>query len=72
MARLLNLRLLYVPNDQLLPLRMHFCQQRLPSVGKYSYRIIREEFYRFVSAICPDPYGTLETFGTLSELSGDV
>ena len=71
-ARLINLRLLYLPNEQLYPLRMHYCQQRLPSLGKYSYRLIREEYQRFASAICPDPFDTLEAFGTLAQLSGDV
>ena len=71
-AELVNLRLLYLPNEQLSPLRMHYCQQRLPSLGKYSYRLIREEYQRFASAICPDAFDTLEAFGTLSQLSGDV
>lgn len=72
LARLINLRLLYLPNEQLLPLRLRYCQQRLPNLGKYSYRLVREEYQRMATSICPEPYDTLTAFGTLSELSGDV
>ena len=69
---LLNLRLLYLPNEQLLPLRLRYCQSRLPNLGKYSYRLVREEYYRMASSICPEPYDTLSAFGTLAQLSGDI
>jgi Leucine-rich repeat (LRR) protein len=72
LGQLINLRLLYLPNEQLLPLRLHYCQHRLPNLGKYSYRLVREEYYRFASAICPEPFDTLSAFGTLAQLSGDV
>lgn len=72
LGRLINLRLMYLPNEQLLPLRLRYCQYRLPSLGKYSYRLVREEYYKFASSICPEPYDTLSAFGTLSQLSGDV
>ena len=44
----------------------------LPNVGKYNYRIVREEFMRMATSICPEPLDTLGTFGTLAELSGDI
>ena len=65
---LINLRVLFVPNDQLLPVRQYYCRQRIPNVGKYSYRLVREEYHRMVSSLCPDPYDTAEAFSTLSEL----
>ena len=72
LGQLVNLRLLYLPSEQLLPLRLRYCQQRLPSVGKYSYRIVREQYFQMISAICPQPYTTLTAFGTLTQMSGDV
>ena len=72
LAQLINLRLLYLPNEQLKPLRLHYCQQRLPSLGKYSYRLVREEYLAFSAAVCPEPYDTLTAFGTLSQLTGDI
>ena len=67
-----SLRQMFVPNELLLPLRLRYCQHRLPNVGKYNYRIVREEYDRMVTSICPDPYDTLQAFGTLEELSGEV
>ena len=72
LGELINLRLLYLPNEQLLPLRLRYCQHRLPNLGKYSYRLVREEYYKMASSICPEPYDTLSAFGTLTQLSGDV
>ena len=69
-GRLTNLRLLFLPNEQLLPLRLRYCQQRMPNVGKYSYRIMREEYQRMMTSICPEPYDTLNAFGTLAQISG--
>ena len=69
---LINLRELYLPNEQLLPLRMRYCQQRLPNVGKYNYRIVREEYYQMMGSLCPEPFDTLNAFGTLSQISGDI
>eukprot|EP00322_Chrysochromulina_rotalis_P028694 CAMPEP_0115862040 /NCGR_PEP_ID=MMETSP0287-20121206/17970_1 /TAXON_ID=412157 /ORGANISM="Chrysochromulina rotalis, Strain UIO044" /LENGTH=319 /DNA_ID=CAMNT_0003316447 /DNA_START=102 /DNA_END=1063 /DNA_ORIENTATION=+ len=71
-AHLINIRLFYLPNEVLTPLRMHYCGQRMPNVGKYSYRIVREEYTRMSSALCAEPLDTLGAFGTLSQLSGDV
>ena len=72
LAALINLRLLYLPNEQLRPLRMHYCGQRMPNVGKYSYRIVREEYHKFSSAICENPLSTLQAFGSLDDQIGDV
>ena len=67
---LINLRLFYVPDEQLLPLRLRYCRQRLPNVGKYSYRIVREEYYRMASSLCPEPFDTLNAFGNLGQITG--
>ena len=72
LAGLINLRLLYMPNEQLLPLRRRYCQQRLPNVGKYNYRIVREEYGRMIDSLCPEPFDTLNAFGTLQQITGDV
>ena len=64
-----NIRLFYLPNEQLKPLRLRYCQQRMPAVGKYSYRIVREEYHQMAASICPDPMDTETAFGALS---GDV
>ena len=69
---LINLRTLYVPNELLLPVRLRYCQRRLPNVGKYNYRIVQQEYLRMASSLCPEPYDTLTAFGTLSQISGDV
>ena len=71
LAELANLRLLYLQNEQLRPLRQFYCQQRLPNVGKYSYRIVREEYHRMMTSLCPQPYDTATAFLTLSELGND-
>ena len=45
------------------------------SVGKYLLlpdRIVREQYFQMISAVCPQPYTTLTAFGTLTQMSGDV
>ena len=42
-GNLANLKYMYLDNHHLLPLRKRYCGQRLPNLGKYSYRIVREE-----------------------------
>lgn len=72
LARLHSIRLLYLQNEQLLPLRLRYCGQRMPRLGKYSYRLVREEYHRMVNSICPEPLDTLNAFSSMNELSGDV
>ena len=72
MADLSNLRLLYVPNEQLLPVRMRYCNKRIANVGKYSWRLVREEYGRMINSLCHEPFSTLQQFSTLSEIAGDV
>ena len=71
-ANLINLKQLYADNEQLGVLRLHYCRQRMPNVGKYSWHILREEYHRFAQAICEDPYSTVEAFGTLDEIAADI
>ena len=41
---LTNLKELYLDNEHLTPIRQRFCRTRIPNVGKYSWRIMREEY----------------------------
>ena len=72
LAALRNLRLLYLQNEHLLPMRLRYCEKRFPNLGKYSYRIVREEYGRMIHSICPSPLSTLGAFGTLAQLSGEI
>ena len=58
---------LYVDKQHLQPLRQRYCRQRLPDLGKYSWRIIREEYQQMASAICDGMYDTEFTFSTLQD-----
>ena len=40
---LTSLQYLYLQNEHYKPLRMKYCRQRIPNLGKYSYRIVRDE-----------------------------
>ena len=71
LANLVNLKKLYLQNEQLLPVRLFYCQQRIPNVGKYSWRIVREEYHKMMNAVCPAPFDTAGAFASLSELLGD-
>ena len=66
---LTSLQYLYLDNQHYKPLRQKYCGQRLPNLGKYSYRIVREECalprpgavggLRVVWRAMPDPGATL-------------
>ena len=62
-SSLINLKRLYVPNSLLLPLRRFYCGQRLVDLGKYSYRMVREEYHRMMECPCPQVLTTEQTFG---------
>ena len=66
-ANLINLRQFYVDQEQLTPLLIWFCRERLRP-GKYNYRILRDEWERLSQATCANPYTFLEAFGTLDEI----
>eukprot|EP00966_Prymnesium_polylepis_P208605 4832996-Prymnesium_polylepis.1 len=55
---LTNLKALYVQNEHLTPVRQRYCRQRIPNVGKYNWRLMREEYQRFTSVMCPDMHDT--------------
>ena len=48
-----ELKELYLANEHLLPLRKKYCGQRLPDLGKYSWRVIREEYNLMMASYCP-------------------
>ena len=66
---LTELKELYLDNQHLLPLRKRYCGQRLPDLGKYSYRIIRDEYDQMMASYCPDDeiFDTKFTFSTLQD-----
>ena len=42
-----------------------YCRQRIPNVGKYSWRIMREEYRQMMSVACPDMYDVDFQFNSL-------
>ena len=68
---LVNLKYFYVPDETLLALRKYRCGERLNKVGKFNYKIVRDEFGLMNSKLCPDEklLSTEEAFWTLDELS---
>ena len=66
-----ELRELYLANEHLLPLRKKFCGQRLPDVGKYSWRVIREEYDQMMASYCP-PHELLSTEQTFQRLQDSL
>ena len=65
-----NLQQLYLANEHLRPLRQHYCGQRLPNLGKYSWRVVREEYDQMMKSYCPDDqmHDTAYTFGRLQDI----
>ena len=66
-----ELRELYLANEHLLPLRRRFCGQRLPDVGKYSWRVIREDYDQMMASYCP-PHELLSTEQTFQRLQDSL
>ena len=69
-SQLLELRELYLDKQHLLPLRRKYCGQRLPDVGKYSWRVLRDEYDLMMASYCPDGelLSTEHTFGRLQDI----
>ena len=57
-------------DEHLLPLRRKYCGQRLPDVGKYSWRVIRDEYDLMMASYCPEDemLTTEEAFGRLQDI----
>ena len=70
---LTNLKELYLQNEHLTPVRQRYCRQRIPNVGKYSWRLVREEYHKMMSIYCPDDQmrDTVDTFSALPEREYD-
>jgi len=66
---LTSLQYLYLDDRHYKPLRQYYCRQRLPQNGKYSYRIVRENYLQMTAAVCEDMHDTLYTFNPL-QVSG--
>jgi Leucine-rich repeat (LRR) protein len=64
-ANLTNLQYLFVQNEHYLPLRKKYCRQRMPNVGKYSYRMVRDEYLSMMALDCQEPHSTEFTFNAL-------
>ncbi len=64
---LTSLQYLYLQNEHYKPLRMKYCRQRIPNLGKYSYRIVRDEYVEMSQMSCEDPYDTTFTFNSLQD-----
>ena len=64
-ANLTNLKELYLQNEHLTPVRQRFCRMRLANVGKYNWRIVRDEYALFTSMLCPDMHDVDFTFNSL-------
>ena len=66
---LINLDHLYVQNDHLTPVRQRFCRMRIANVGKYNWRIVRDEYALFTSMSCPDMHDVDFAFNSLQASS---
>ena len=74
---LTNLKILYVQNEQLEPVRNRYCRIRIPNVGKYNWRILRDGYSHYSSVTCDNPYPTGYAFNSLQasggyDVEGDV
>ena len=64
-ANLTNLKELYLQNEHLTPVRQRYCRQRIPNVGKYSWRIMREEYRQMTAVVCDNMHDVDFTFNSL-------
>jgi len=64
-ANLTNLKTLYIQNEHLTPVRQRYCRMRIPNVGKYSWRIMRDEYAHYTSVMCEDMHDVDFTFNSL-------
>ena len=67
---LTNLKILYVQNEQLEPVRNRYCRIRIPNVGKYNWRILRDGYSHYSSVTCDNPYPTGYAFNSLQASGG--
>ena len=60
---------LYVANEHLLPLRKKYCGQRIPDIGKYSWRVVRDDYDNMMASYCPEGHllTTEQTFNKLQD-----
>lgn len=64
---------LYLSDAHLRPVRQGYCGQRQnPRLGKYSWRLVREEYHRMMSTYCAEDElrDTAETFDALPRVLG--
>jgi len=64
-ANLTNLQELYLQNEHLTPVRQRYCRMRIPNVGKYSWRMMREEYRSMTAVVCDDMHDVDFTFNSL-------
>lgn len=62
---LTNLKELYLQNEHLTPVRQYWCRQRIPNVGKYSWRLLREEYRHMTAVTCDNMHDVDYTFNSL-------
>lgn len=66
-ANLTHLQYLYIQNEHYRPLRQRYCNIRMPQVGKYSYKLVRDQYEDMMAMECPDLHSTEFTFNALPE-----
>ena len=66
---LINLQELYLQNEHLTPVRQRYCRTRIPNVGKYSWRIMREEYRQMTAVVCDNMHDVEFTFNSLQHSS---
>jgi len=68
-VNLTNLKEIYLQNEHLTPVRQRYCRQRIPNVGKYSWRILREEYRQMTAVVCDNMHDVEFTFNSLQHSS---
>ena len=46
-------------------MRQYYCRQRIPNVGKYSWRLLSEEYRQMTAVVCDDMHDVDFTFNSL-------
>ena len=62
---LTNLKIMYVQNEHLKPVRNNYCRQRIPKVGKYNWRHVRDDYRSMMAVLCDDMHDVEFTFNSL-------
>ena len=60
-----NLKIMYVQNEHLKPVRNNYCRQRIPNVGKYNWRHVRDDYRSMMAVLCDDMHDVEFTFNSL-------